>query len=117
MRLLSATFISVSALALATPAAARDEAFEVWLNPSIGTDLDGDTAIEIETAQRFRFASESRVDTDFFCGWLKQDVAHNVTLAGALEYRINDGGSKKVRTMQQLSTTYGILKTKSATPF
>ena len=112
--ILKAAYIGAAffAVPICSPAAAQDEAFELWLNPSIGTDLDDDTAIELETAQRFRSASDGRVDTYFFRGWLKQDVADNATLAGAVEYRINDGGSNEVRTMQQLSTSHGILKTR-----
>ena len=104
--------MSALALGMATPAAAQDEAFELWLNPSIGTDLDDDTAFELETAQRFRSEADGRVDTYFVRGWLKQDIADNATLAGAVEYRVNDGGSNEIRTMQQLSTSHGILKTR-----
>lgn len=112
MRLLSFTIASASTLVFASPALAQDEAFELWLNPSVGTDLDEDTSFELETAQRFRSEADGRVDTYFFRGWLKQDVADNATLAGAVEYRVNDGGSNEVRTMQQLSTSHGILKTR-----
>lgn len=109
--LLAALTVVGGALA-ASPAAASDQAFEFWLNPSIGTDLDKDTAFELETAQRFRPQSDGRVDTYFARAWLKQDLADNVTLAGAIEYRVNDGGANEVRTMQQLSTSHGILKTR-----
>ncbi len=73
----------------------------IWLNPSVEVGLDDDTAFELETAQRFRSESDGRVDTYFFRGWVKQDIADNATLAGAVEYRINDGGSNEVRTIQQ----------------
>lgn len=46
-----------------------DEAFEFWLNPSLSTDLDDDTSIELETAQRFRSAEDGRVDTYFARFW------------------------------------------------
>ena len=108
-----AIMIATGGAFVASPALAQsDEQFEFWLNPSIGTDLDEDTSFELETAQRFRSEDDGRVDTYFFRGWLKQDIADNATLAGAVEYRINDGGSNEVRTMQQLSTSHGILKTR-----
>ena len=97
---------------LASPAHARDEQFELWLNPSFETELDENTGFELETAQRFRDGAQGRVDTYFVRGWLKQDIAGDATLAGALEYRLNDGGSDEVRTMQQLSTSHGIFKTR-----
>ncbi len=103
---------AATAASIAAPASATDEAFEFWLNPSVGTDLDEDTAIELETAQRFRSSSDGRVDTYFFRGWVKQKLADNVTLAGAVEQRFNDGGSDELRTMQQLSTSHGIFKTR-----
>lgn len=108
-----AIVIAAGGAFVASPATAQsDEQFEFWLNPSIGTELDEDTAIELETAQRFRSETDGRVDTYFFRGWLKQDIADNATLAGAVEYRINDGGSNEIRTMHQLSTSHGILKTR-----
>ncbi|MEW4447402.1 DUF2490 domain-containing protein [Qipengyuania sp. JC766] len=100
------------AVAPASPALAQDEAFELWLNPSIGTDLDADTAVEIETAQRFRSEEDGRVDTYYVRAWLLQDIADNATLGGAVEYRINDGGSNEVRTIQQISASHGALKTR-----
>ena len=110
-RVFKSTFLVGGAL-LASPAMASDEAFELWLNPSVETSIDDDTSFELETAQRFRSEADNRVDTYFVRGWLKQDLADNVTLAGALEYRVNDGGSNETRTMQQLSTSHGIIKTR-----
>lgn len=102
----------LAALAFATPAAATDEAFEFWLNPSIGTDLDDNTGIELETAQRFRDADDGRVDTYFFRFWVNQKISDEFTLSGAVEQRFNDGGSDELRTMQQLSGKHGILRTR-----
>lgn len=109
--------ISLAGLILAaaitpTSAFATDEAFEFWLNPSVGTDLDDNTSVELETAQRFRNAGDGRIDTYFFRGWVKQKLADNVTLAGAIEQRFNDGGSDELRTIQQLSTSHGIVRTR-----
>ena len=112
MRKLAIIIVAGGAFVASPALAQSDEQFEFWLNPSIGTDLDEDTSFELETAQRFRSEDDGRVDTYFFRGWLKQDIADNATLAGAVEYRINDGGSNEVRTMQQLSTSHGILKTR-----
>ena len=99
-------------LAVAAPAAAADEAFEFWLNPSIGTDLDEDTSVELETAQRFRSAADGRVDTYFFRFWVNQQISDQFTLSGAVEQRFNDGGSDELRTIQQLSGRHGYLRTR-----
>lgn len=97
---------------MASPAMAQNEALEFWLNPSISTDLDEDTGIELETAQRFRSSEDGRVDTYFTRLWLNQDISENFTLSGAVERRINDGGSDETRLMQQLSGSHGILRTR-----
>lgn len=112
MRSIASCAAFACAILLAAPASASDESFEFWLNPSFETDLDDDTAVELETAQRFRSEDEGRVDTYFGRLWIKQKLADNVTLAGAFERRFNDGGSNETRTMQQLSTSHGILKTR-----
>lgn len=101
-----------SALFTAVPASAADEAFEFWLNPSVSVDLDADTGVELETAQRFRSAADGRVDTYFARLWLNQALSDDVTLGGAVERRINDGGSDETRLMQQLSTKHGLLRTR-----
>lgn len=100
------------ALSLPERASAHDEAFEFWLNPSISTDLDEDTGIELETAQRFRSSADGRPDTYFSRLWLQQKLSDTMTLGGALERRLNDGGRDETRTMQQLSTRHGILRTR-----
>lgn len=112
MRTRLALAAAAGAALFTTPAAAQDEAFEFWLNPSIGTDLDDDTGIELETAQRFRSAEDGRVDTYFFRLWLKQGISDQFTLAGAVEQRINDGGNNETRTMQQLSGKHGVIRTR-----
>ncbi|APE29121.1 DUF2490 domain-containing protein [Aurantiacibacter gangjinensis] len=107
----NATVLAAAALlAFPVPAMATDEAFEFWLNPSIAFDLDDDTTFELETAQRFRDADDGRPDTYFFRGWLHQDLNDNLTLSGAVEQRINDGGSDETRIIQQLSASSGILR-------
>lgn len=97
---------------MASPAMAQNDAFEFWLNPSISTDLDEDTGIELETAQRFRSSEDGRVDTYFARLWLNQDISEEFTLSGAVERRVNDGGSDETRLMQQLSGSHGILQTR-----
>ena len=94
------------------PAFAADEAFEFWVNPSVEFDLENGRAFEVETAQRLRDADDGRVDTYFVRGWIKQDISDALTLAGALERRINDGGSDEIRLMQQLSGKHGLLRTR-----
>ncbi|WP_261388801.1 DUF2490 domain-containing protein [Qipengyuania gaetbuli] len=89
-----------------------DDAFEFWLNPSVSTDLDENTGIELETAQRFRSSEDGRVDTYFARLWLNQAISDELTLSGAVERRINAGGSDETRLMQQLSGSHGILRTR-----
>lgn len=103
----------LAALALATlptEASASNDAFELWLNPSVAFDLDEDTGMELETAQRFRSAADGRPDTYFARLWLNQDLSEGVSLGGALERRVNTGGSDETRTMQQLSLSQGVLR-------
>ncbi len=99
-------------LLMSVPATASDQAFELWLNPSVSADLDDDTGIELETAQRLRSERDGRVDTYFARLWLNQRVSDQFTLAGAIERRINDGGRNETRFIQQLSGRHGILRTR-----
>jgi len=103
---------ALSAGLLHAPASASDDAFELWLNPSASFDLDGNTGVEIETAQRFRSASGGRADTYFIRLWLNQDLSDAAVVSGAVERRINDGGDDETRFMQQLSTKHGVLRTR-----
>lgn len=91
---------------------ANDDAAELWLNPSVSFDLDTDTGIEIETAQRLRGEKDGRPDTYFARIWLNQDISENSTLSGAFERRVNDGGADETRLIQQLSTSHGYLRTR-----
>ena len=103
----------LAALSLGLPAPARaDEAFELWLNPSVATELDSRTGLELETAQRLRSADDQREDTYFFRLWLTRGVAENATLGFAAERRINDGGRDETRIIQQLSSRHGFLRTR-----
>jgi hypothetical protein len=94
------------------PAMASSEAAELWLNPSVSFDMDKDTSVEIETAQRLRSADDGRADTYFARLWLNQKVAKNVTLSGAIEKRVNDGGADENRIIQQMTTKHGYLRTR-----
>jgi hypothetical protein len=91
---------------------ANDDAAEFWLNPSVSFDIDTDTGIEIETAQRLRSEKDGRADTYFARIWLNQDISENATLSGAFERRVNDGGADETRLMQQLSSSHGYLRTR-----
>lgn len=105
--------LASAALALVSvpsAAAASDDAAELWLNPSIAVDLDKDTGLELETAQRFRSAADGRPDTFFYRFWLNQEVGGGLTLSGAVERRINTGDDDETRTMQQLSLSRGVLR-------
>ena len=107
------SFFLLLALAFAPAAAsANDNGAELWFNPSVSFDLDNDTGIEIETAQRFRSAGDGRPDTYFARLWMNQKVAKNATLSGAIERRINDGASNETRLIQQLSTSHGVMRTR-----
>ncbi len=110
----TAAAIMVLATLASTPytAQAADEAAEYWFNPSVSLDLDQDTGVELETAQRFRSEADGRPDTYFARLWLNQTLASNVTLSGALERRINDGAAHETRLIQQLSTRHGVLRTR-----
>lgn len=97
---------------VASPANASDEAAEYWFNPSVALDLNDDTGIELETAQRFRSESDGRPDTYFARLWVNKAVAETVTFGGALERRVNDGGANETRLIQQLSTRHGVWRTR-----
>ena len=102
--------LGLSLAAMTTAAHATDDAFEVWLNPSIEYDLSNHDSIELETAQRLRSESDGRVDTYFVRAWLHHDVNETFTLSGALEQRENDGGFDEVRMIQQLSGKHGFIR-------
>lgn len=104
--------LGLGLLCMPSAALATDDDFEFWLNPSVGFDLDENTGMEFETAQRFRDAGNGRPDTYFFRLWVNQALSDSVTLAGAVERRINDGGSDETRVIQQLSTRHGIVRTR-----
>ncbi|MGB7408895.1 MAG: DUF2490 domain-containing protein [Pontixanthobacter sp.] len=108
----SIPFLLVGLLTMPTTAIASDDAAELWLNPSVSFDLDDDTGMEIETAQRFRDADDGRVDTFFARLWLNQEINDALTLSGAIERRINDGGPDETRFIQQMSTRHGIVRTR-----
>lgn len=105
---LLATLLLVS---VPSAAAASDNVAELWLNPSVAIDLDDDTGLELETAQRFRSAADGP-DTFFYRFWLNQNVGDGLTLSGAVERRINTGDDHETRTMQQLSLSKGMLRSR-----
>ncbi|MES2884190.1 MAG: DUF2490 domain-containing protein [Pseudomonadota bacterium] len=110
---ISAAIALLASLALAPQiVVATDEAAEYWFNPSVSLDVDDATGLELETAQRFRSEADGRPDTYFARLWLNQSVSDNATLSGALERRINDGGSSETRLIQQLSSKHGVLRTR-----
>lgn len=110
---LIATAFVGSVLVAAQPAYAQnDEDVELWFGPSITKELDDDTSVELQTAQRFRDASRGRDDTYYFRGWVHQKVASNITISAAAEKRINDGGSDETRFIQQVGTKHGIFRTR-----
>ncbi len=108
-RNLAVLFVGASIL-VAQPALAADEDGEIWFGPSFATDIDDDTSVELQTAQRFRDQSRGRADTYYARGWVHQKIADNFTLSGAAEYRINDEGDDEVRVIQQIGAKQGILR-------
>jgi hypothetical protein len=97
-------------LSISTPASASDEAFELWLAPSLRGQLDENTGLRLETAQRFRNSSERRPDTYFVRLWASQQVSPHLTLEGAIERRVNDGGADETRLLQQVVAQHGIFR-------
>lgn len=95
------------ALTIPAVAAAADDAPGLWLNPSVAVGLDADTAVEVETAQRFRNAADGP-DTYFLRLWLVQDLTDRLSIGGAVERRINDSGADETRLIQQLNGKSGI---------
>jgi Protein of unknown function (DUF2490) len=106
------TYLALSALLIGHTAGARaaDDVFEFWINPSIEVSVDDDTAVELETAQRFRDADDGGADTYFGRLWLKQDVSDAISLSAAIERRINDGAANETRFLQQMNARHGILR-------
>lgn len=70
----SAAFIAGCFLAAPTASFANDDAAEFWFNPAASFELDDDTGMEIETAQRFRNVEDGRSDTYFVRLWINQQV-------------------------------------------
>lgn len=101
-----------STIAVAQPALATEDHFEVWFGPSADFSLDDNTKVAVQTAQRFRDAGDGRPDTYYIRGWVHQKIASNVTISAAAEERVNDGGSDEIRTIQQVGTKHGILRTR-----
>lgn len=77
--------VAMACAGIPTAASATNDDFELWLNPSISFDLDDDTGMEIETAQRLRDSGNGREDTYFMRLWLNQQLNDTVTIAGAVE--------------------------------
>lgn len=103
---------AIALAVLPAPALASDEAFELWFNPTFATDLDDNTQLELETAQRFRDADDGRPDTYYGRLWVNQKVSDALTVSGAVERRINDGDADETRIMQQFSTRHGAFNTR-----
>lgn len=96
---------TVVALSMATPALAEDEDIEFWFNPSVSQVVDERTAIELETARRFR--NDPRNDTYFVRGWVKRDDARDNTWGVGIEQRWNGPDQREVRLLQQVSYAWG----------
>ena len=112
MLLRLAALLLVAAPALLAPSVARagDEGFEAWFNPILFADLDEDTYLKFETAQRFRNADQGREDTYFFRLWAWQKLGDAMRAGAAIEKRINDGKRDEIRAMQQVQTELGLFR-------
>ena len=93
-------------LIVAAPAAAAEQQFELWLNPSASVAIDDETFLEVETAQRFR--PEPDDDTYYARLWLGREIAEKVTLYGGVERRY-EGEGREVRFLQQIYYPLGPL--------
>ncbi len=102
--------LALAAILAPDMAAAQDSDFELWLDQSVTYELDSGTSVELETAQRLRSADAGREDTYYARFWVNQEVADGVTLAGAVERRINDPGDDETRLHQQVSLRRGIFR-------
>ena len=89
-----------------TPAAAADDGFELWLNPSVSTKLDAQTSVELESAHRFR-SDVAGGDTHYARLWLGRQVAKGVKFSVGAERR-HQGLGRETRLLQQVN--YGIGK-------
>lgn len=96
-------------LAQPATALAADDNFQLWLSPSVTFDLDDDTSAEIETSLRFRSA-EDGPDVYFVRMWLYQDLNDHITVGGAVDRRVNNGGADETRLSQQLVAKSGVLR-------
>ena len=97
-------------LVASTPVMASDEAFELWLAPSIRAPLDDNTGVRLETAQRLRNSNDGRPDTYFARLWASQQISRHVAVEGAIERRVNDGGRDETRLLQQVVAEHGIFR-------
>lgn len=97
---LGLAFSVLAALALPSTAMASDEATELWLNPSVTHALDGQTELEIETAQRFREAP--RDDTYFVRMWFNRKAENGAKWSLGAEQRWNGPDQEEVRLLQQV---------------
>lgn len=105
----------LTAVAALTPPrawAADDEGLELWLNPSVAFELDDDTGVELETAQRLRRESDGREDTYYARLWLNRELSESVELSAGVERRANEPGADETRLLQQVSTRHGVWRTR-----
>lgn len=98
-----------AAAGLPSSARADDQDFEAWFNPVLIADLDEDTYLKLETAQRLRSAGRGREDTYFFRLWAWRKLDEGLRIGGAIERRINDGARDEIRAMQQVQSRMGIV--------
>lgn len=99
--------------AFPTAAAAQtDDAPELWLNPTAEWALDDDTAVELDTGQRFRRKSDGRADTSYGRLWLHQELSDALTLSGGIERQTNRPGDDETRLLQQLSVSRSVLRSR-----
>jgi hypothetical protein len=98
--------IAAVAAAAVAPARAADHELELWLNPSVVTDVGDRTAVELETAQRFR--DQPADDTYYARLWLLRELSDAVEAGVGVERRF-EGSDEETRLLQQLSFGVGAI--------
>jgi opacity protein-like surface antigen len=99
-------------LAVAAPAHATDDAFEMWINPTVTVALGERTETGFESIARLRSSEDNRVDTYYARLWLYRKLDDNFTAGLAVEQRWN-GGQQERRLHQQLNTRFGIMRART----
>lgn len=108
---LIAALFALAFASLASPALASDDEFELWVKPKVELKLDQDTILLVETGAKFREPSKKGDDTYFARLWVQQKVSNKITVAAAVEKRVEIATYDEVRLSQEVRLADGILRT------